>query len=77
MDKLEQLDRRAFLRGMMLTSAGVLVPKPARVFVPEMRLPPLLFVPNSSHCRQAWKVFAKGLIGEYQILTYDMLKEAR
>lgn len=34
MDDLEARDRRAFLRGMMLTSAGLLVPMPARIFVP-------------------------------------------
>lgn len=37
----EALDRRAFLRGMMVTSAGLLVPKPVSVFVPE---PPTLYV---------------------------------
>lgn len=39
MNRLERLDRRAFLRGMMVTSAGLLVPKPARVFVPDPFVP--------------------------------------
>lgn len=34
MDKFEQLDRRAFLRGLTITAAGLLVPKPVQVFVP-------------------------------------------
>ena len=33
---LEQLDRRAFLRGMMVTSAGLLVPMPT-VILPATR----------------------------------------
>lgn len=36
MERLERLDRRAFLRGMMVTSAGLLVPKPATIFVPPL-----------------------------------------
>lgn len=36
MHKLERLDRRAFLRGMMVTSAGLVVPKPASVVIPNM-----------------------------------------
>jgi hypothetical protein len=31
---LEKLDRRAFLRGLTLTSAGILVPKVVQVFMP-------------------------------------------
>jgi len=34
---LERLDRRAFLFGLTVTSAGLLVPKAARVFVPPPR----------------------------------------
>lgn len=34
-ETLERLDRRAFLSGLMLTSAGLLVPKPVQVFVPR------------------------------------------
>lgn len=33
---LERLDRRLFLRGLMLTSAGLVVPKPVQVAVPEL-----------------------------------------
>ena len=33
---LEQIDRRAFLRGLTLTSAGLLVPKAVQVFVPPL-----------------------------------------
>lgn len=36
MERLEKLDRRAFLRGMMVTSAGLVVPKPVQVFVPNV-----------------------------------------
>jgi hypothetical protein len=32
---LEKLDRRAFLRGLTLTSAGLLVPKAVQVFMPS------------------------------------------
>lgn len=35
---LEQIDRRAFLRGLTLTSAGLLVPKAVQVFVPNEQL---------------------------------------
>jgi hypothetical protein len=31
---LEKLDRRAFLRGLTVTSAGLLVPKAVQVFMP-------------------------------------------
>lgn len=40
MDQLERLDRRAFLRGMMVTSAGLLVPR-ATLFLPVERCPTL------------------------------------
>lgn len=33
---LEQINRRAFLRGLTLTSAGLLVPKAVQVFVPPL-----------------------------------------
>lgn len=39
---LEQMDRRAFLRGLMLTSAGLLVPKAVQVFVPAFAEPQYL-----------------------------------
>jgi len=42
----EALDRRAFLRGMMLTSAGVLVPKPARIYMPPPSLAGQLLRPD-------------------------------
>jgi hypothetical protein len=32
---LEKLDRRAFLRGLTITSAGLLVPKAVQVFMPS------------------------------------------
>ena len=35
---LEQIDRRAFLRGLTLTSAGLLLPKVVQVFVPNEQL---------------------------------------
>lgn len=35
---LEQIDRRAFLRGLTLTSAGLLIPKAVQVFVPNEQL---------------------------------------
>ena len=35
MNHLEKLDRRAFLRGLTVTSAGLLVPKAVQVFMPS------------------------------------------
>lgn len=32
---LEAIDRRLFLRGLMLTSAGLVVPKPVLIAVPD------------------------------------------
>jgi hypothetical protein len=37
-NNLEKLDRRAFLRGLTLTSAGLLVPKAVQVFMPSERI---------------------------------------
>lgn len=34
MNRLEQVDRRAFLGGLTLTSAGLFVPRPAQIAVP-------------------------------------------
>lgn len=68
MRELEQLDRRAFLRGMMITSAGLLVPKPAQVFVTasepksvDWGACDILLIPNPDEVAIAYKLTLKFL----------------
>lgn len=62
--ELEQLDRRAFLRGMMVTSAGLLVPKPVQVFVPRPTREMMEFVK---------RVLANQLSGAAAAAYHDLL----